>query len=227
MKKTIYIYIQKGILIFCLCFVHSVFAFIPGTDRYELHIGGNVPFYMGLHTRYNWSTKYYSKLGAGFAIKLFMDLNQDIFNQLGFSKNTQLLTTALANSMVFDFRMGWAMSIYEGPYLELGYNLMAWGKGTVKGNLLNNIKETKDLSNDTNYHISILNHGPAFYMGYRFILVDKLTLNMELGIYKPLISQLNYEDNISLSKEEENIIYTLLIEKIWFFSTGMWLSLSF
>ena len=219
---------QKFIFIFFLFSMHSVFAFVPGADRYEISIGGDVPFYTGLQGRYNWSTQYYTKVGVGFALELFMDLHQDMLSGLGLSRHSHLLTTALINSVVFDARLGWAMSIYEGPYLELGYSLMIWGKGEVLGSDLRGTSQVSNLSDTAIYKVDILNHGPTFHIGYRFILIDKLTLNMDLGVYKPLFSstELNYGDTLVPAGESEKI-NTLLVREIWFLSGGLWFGLSF
>ena len=221
---------KKLIFISFLFYMHSAFAYISGADRYEISIGGDIPFYTGAQARYNWSTQYYTKLGAGFAIELFMDINEKLLvDQFGFSKDTKLLTSALINSVVFDLRMGWAKSIYEGPYLELGYNLMLWGTGEVTGQQINSsIGSASELSNSNLYTVDILNHGPTFHLGYRFILVDKLTLNMDFGVYKPLFSrtELNYGD-IAVPAGESKKVDSLLVSNIWFLSMGIWFGLSF
>ena len=221
---------QKWVLIFFLFSIQSTFAFVRGADRYEISIGGDVPFYTGLQVRYNWSTQYYTKVGAGFALELFMETHQRFLNEFGFSKHTRLLTSALINSVNFDLRLGWSMSIYEGPYIELGYNLMLWGKGEVQGEELNSaIRPKNNLSDSSKYQIDILNHGPSFHIGYRFILIDKLTLNMDFGVYKPLFSktELHYGSGTSVSAGESERVNELLIRELWFLSLGLWLGLSF
>ena len=226
MNKRKWIY---GIVLF-LFSIQSAFAFVKGTDRFELGVGGDVPLYTGVQGRYNWSTQYYTKVGAGFAMELFMDAHQKMWNEIGSSRDTRLLTSALVNSVVFDLRLGWSMSVYEGPYLEVGYNLMLWGKGEVEGAELNSaISPKNELSDGALYQANILNHGPTFHIGYRFILIDKLTLNMDLGIYKPLFSKtdLNYGSDISVSAGESDKVNKLVLDKLWFLSLGLWLGVSF
>lgn len=221
---------QKYFLIFLLFSVPSTFAFVRGADRYELSVGGDIPFYTGIQARYNWSTQYYTKLGAGFAMELFMENHQKLLNEFGSSRNTRLLTSALVNSVIFDLRLGWSMSIYEGPYLELGYDLMLWGKGKVEGREINSIIRPKNnLSDNSFYQVNILNHGPTFHIGYRFILIDKLTLNMDLGVYKPLFSrtELSYGSGVSVSVGESDKVNELVVRELWFLSLGLWLGLSF
>ncbi len=221
---------QKLIVVLFLFFLHSFgFAFVSGQDRFEFSIGADIPVYTGGHLRYNWSTNWYSKLGAGFAIELMMNTHQQILNKLGFPKQTQLLSSALVNSVMFDVRIGWAKSIYEGPYMEAGYQLMIWGTGKVKGSQINSfIGETKGLVSDSVYQVDVLNHGPALHLGYRFILVDKLTLNTDLGVYKPLFSdtKLNYQ-KVTVPKGAVKKVNDILVEKLWFLSLGVWFSLSF
>ncbi len=220
---------QKLIFISLLFSMHSAFAFVSSKDRFEFSIGGDFPVYMGAQLRYNWSTQYYTKLGAGFAIELFMNAHQKILDELGFSNDTRLLTAALVNAVMFDLRIGWAKSIYEGPYAELGYNLMLWGTGKVTGSQINSaIGQVSGLSNESTYQVDVLNHGPTFHIGYRFILIDRLTLNMDLGVYKPLFSntELNYGDT-AVPAGESKKVNDILVRKLWFLSLGLWVSLSF
>ena len=221
--------IKKITFILFLFYAHSAFAYISGADRYEISIGGDIPFYTGVQVRYNWSTQYYTKLGAGFVIEFFINTNEKLLSEFGVSEDTKLLTSALTNSVVFDLRMGWAKSIYEGPYLELGYGLMLWGAGEITGQQINStIGSAGDLSNSNLYKVDILNHGPTAHLGYRFILVDKLTLNMDVGVYKPLFSRtkLNYGD-IAVPAGESKEVDNLLVSNMWFLSMGIWFGLSF
>ena len=214
-----------------ICFLPSAGAFVPGVDRYELSVGADFPAWTGVQARYNWSTRYYTKAGAGFAIELFMNTQQHISDGLGFNQNTAFVSKALVNSVVFDLRMGWAMSIYEGPYLELAYKLMIWGKGEVTGQDIKTHLGSSGLNIDDNSmfnEANILNHGPAFHIGYRFFLVDKLTLSMELGVYKPLFSHvtLNY-GNVAVPAGSVDKIKTIILQDLWFLTGGLWLGVSF
>lgn len=222
--KKLFILILIGFL-----FVPYSYAFTRGADRYEIKLGSNIPFSAGVHLRYNWDTQYYTRLGAGFAVKWFMDTQQKMLNQMGFpTAKTMLLTSALTNSVVFSGRMGWAMSIYEGPYLELGYNLMLWGTGEATGDMIKNaINSSANVSNQNT--VDILNHGPAVYAGYRFILIDKLTLNMELGAYKPLFAKtdINYGSGVAVPAGDSEKVNDLIFNHLWFLSAGLWFGLSF
>ena len=211
-----------------MCFMPVAGAFVPGVDRYELSVGGDFPVWTGLQARYNWSTRYYTKVSAGFAIELFMNTHQHISNSLGFNPNTALLSKALSNSVVFDLRMGWAMSIYEGPYLELGYNLMIWGKGKVTGQDIKNYLGSVDKLQDIN-EVNILNHGPALNIGYRFFLMDKLSLSMDLGVYKPLFSHvtLNYGSAVPVPAGSVDKVKKINLQDLWFLKAGLWIGVSF
>ena len=221
------------VLISGLLPIYSAFGFISGADRSELSIGGDFPFYApSMHLRYNWSTQYYTKLVAGFALDFLMQTNQSLLNELGVSRHTSLLTSALVNSVVFDVRLGWSVSMYEGPYIELGYGLMIWGKGEVKGKEINsvpNLTTTEKLSDDITYQVNIINHGPSLHIGYRFILIEKLTFNMDVGVYKPLFSrtELNYGNQTSPPAGAGDTINDLVTDDLWFLSLGIWFGLSF
>ena len=210
-------------------FLPSARAFVPGVDRYELSVGGDFPLWMGAQARYNFSTRYYTKLGASFAIELFMNAHQHISDGLGFNKSTALVSKALINSVVFDARLGWAMSIYEGPYIELAYKLMIWGKGEVTGqDIKYHLSQNLNIRADSINQVNILNHGPAFHIGYRFFLVDKLTVSMDLGMYKPLLSHvtLNY-GSVALPAGSVQQIKSLVFQDLWFLSASLWLGVSF
>ena len=220
--------IKYFFLLFLFC-VPGAFAFVSGADRYELSLGADAPFFTGMQARYNFNTQYYAKAGAGFAMELFMNAHQDLLSQTGLSKNSSMLVTALTNSVVFDVRLGWAVNIYEGPYLELGYGLMLWGKGEVKGAMINSaLNKSNPLPAGSTYEVDVLNHGPSFHIGYRFILIDKLSFNMDLGVYKPLFAQtkLNY-GNESVPSGDSEKVNDLVFKEIWFLSVGLWFGLSF
>ena len=202
---------------------------MSGQDRFEFSIGADIPVHTGGQLRYNWSTNWYSKLGAGFAIEPLMNIHQQMLSGLNFSEHTRLLSSALVNSVMFDAHIGWAKSIYEGPYVEVGYQLMVWGTGKVKGGQIRQfIGHTEGLSDDTDYQVDILHHGPALHLGYRFILADKLTLNMDLGVFKPLFSntKLNYGE-VTVPAGEMKKVNDIIVEKMWFLSLGIWFSFSF
>ena len=157
-----------------------------------------------------------------------MNTHQHISNSLGFNPNTALLSKALSNSVVFDLRMGWAMSIYEGPYLELGYNLMIWGKGKVTGQDIKNYLGSVDKLQDIN-EVNILNHGPALNIGYRFFLMDKLSLSMDLGVYKPFFSHvtLNYGSAVPVPAGSVDKVKKINLQDLWFLKAGLWIGVSF
>ncbi len=213
----------------CFLFLPQARAFVPGVDRYELSVGGDFPLYTGLQARYNWSTRYYTKAGAGFAIQWFMDTHQQLSNGLGFDSRTTLLSYALINSVVFDLRMGWAMSIYEGPYIELGYKLMIWGKGEVKGHeIATHLGQVANMQGPSQNYVNILNHGPAMHIGYRMFLMDKLTLSLELGAYKPLFSRttLNYQ-GVAVPTGQSDKVKDLILQHLWFLTAGLWVGVTF
>ena len=205
-------------------FLPATFAYSKGSDHYELSLGADVPFYIGAQARYNWSTKYYAKVGAGFALEVFMNTHQRILNELGVFKRNAVFSSALVNSVVFDGRLGWAKSIYEGPYLELGYSLLIWGKGMAKGRDINTALGNSSLSSDTDYTVSVLNHGPVAHLGYRFMLMDKLTFNIDVGAYKPLFSKTEHPSGGSGDTQKLNQLST---RELWFFSLGLWFNVSF
>ena len=218
---------MKTFLVIIFLFFSSVptaFAYMGGTDRYELSLGADVPFYIGAQARYNLNTQYYAKVGAGFALELFMNTHQRVLNELGVFKKNAVFSSALVNSVVFDGRLGWAQSIYEGPYLELGYSLLIWGKGTAKGKDINQSVGNSSLSDDNDYTVNIINHGPVGHIGYRFMLMDKLTLNMDVGAYKPLFSNTKHNSGGSGDVTKLN---NLSLRELWFFSLGIWFSVSF
>ena len=214
----------------CFSFLPPAKAFVPGVDRYELSVGTDFPLYMlGLQARYNWSTRYYTKAGAGFAIEWSMNTHQQLSNKLGFDRRTALLSKALINSWIFDLRMGWAMSIYEGPYIELGYKLMIWGKGEVTGrDIGTHLGQVANMQDQSINYVNILNHGPALHIGYRLFLMDKATLSLELGAYKPLFSRttLNYP-GIAQPTGGSNQIKDLILRQLWFLTAGLWVGVTF
>ena len=221
--------LSKSIIIFFFCFLSfSSEAFIPGSDRLELGFGAEFPVQTGLQIRINANTNFYIKGGVGFAIEPFMISYRQLGKNLGIPVNElYFVSTALINSVVFSGRIGLTMSVYEGPYFELGYNLITLGRGEVTGGqaAFGLLSTDNSLSATSVYQVDITNHGPTFHLGYRFILIDKLSMNIELGGYKPIASHLRLGNGTQSINTKR--IKDFVISKMWLISLGVWINFSF
>ncbi len=221
----------KYFLIFLIFVPFSSMAFVSGNDRFELSFGTEFPVQIALQGRYHFSSQIYTELGAGFAMDFFIDTYRRVGPQLGMeASELHLVTRALTNSVIFDGSFGWGINMYQGPYLEAGYRLMVPSDGRVERDIILSADIGRQtLPEDETYTINIFNHGPTFHIGYRFILIDKLSLNLELGVYKPLFSvvRIDYGESVTATKNESEKISDILFYQTWFLSVGLWLNLSF
>ncbi len=218
-------------------------------EPFELNVGSELPLYTGVQFRYNITEQYYSKLSAGFAMQFFMQSYQKILENFGYTKNTTAVMEALFNSFVSDIRIGWAFNVNKGFFVELGYNLMVWGKGKINQGFIDSVLEINSdnvLSSDAIY-AHVLHHGPVLSIGYKIILIDKLSLSLAVSGYKPLFSHTKLEyvidsspvvedDSDTVSDQLENqrlsdlhnkAIDNIIIKKLFFVSLGVWFGLSF
>ena len=241
--------IQCALIFLLLTGARFSSAFVTDeTDRFELNFGVELPFYVGVQTRYNINTEYYAKISAGFAMQIFMRSQQQILESvLGFNETRAGVIQALSNSFIVDMRAGWTANLYEeGPYLELGYGLMAWGSGQMDAGRMYEIFQfpPADLEAE-NIHTHIFHHGPLLAFGYAFVLTNKLSLSLGMSVYKPLFSytELEYsegavsavdsENNLSVKEQEifnnldENSINGFIVKQLFFTSLDLWFGLRF
>ena len=227
----------------------SIASAVDRNERFELNFGSELPFYMGVQFRYNITTQYYSKLSAGFAMQFLMQSYQKVLEGFGYEKNTASALDALFNSFVSDVRVGWAVNVNEGFFVELGYHLMLWGKGEVSQEFIDGIfKISSDniLSSESIY-AHTLHHGPALSIGYKIILIDKLSLSLAISGYKPIFSHAKLEytadstpivnntsdtlstqlKNQSLGDLHNKVINNIIVKNLFFVSLGVWFGLKF
>ena len=218
-------------------------------EPFELNVGSELPFYTGVQFRYNITEQYYSKLSAGFAMQFFMQSYQKILENFGYTKDTSLVMETLFNSFISDIRIGWALNVNEGFFVELGYYLMVWGKGEINQRFIDDVLEinSNNVLSSNGIYAHILHHGPILSIGYKIILIDKLSLSLTVSGYKPLFSHTKLEyitdsppvvesdtdtvsdqlENQSLGDLYNNAIDSIITKKLFFISLGVWFGLSF
>ena len=222
---------------------------IAHKDRFELNVGSELPFYMGAQLKYDISSQYYFKLSSGFAMQFLMKSYQNILESLGYTENTASVIEALFNSFVSDVRMGWAINVNEGLFVELGYYLMVWGKGQINQKVIDEVLNinSDDISSAESVYIHTLHHGPLLSIGYKITLIDKLSLNLAVSGYKPLFSHASLEysahstsivngatdtvsaqlENHALDASHNEVIDNIFVNKLFFVSLGVWFGLRF
>ncbi len=216
--------ILTSLVFFFVC--HSGFAFIPGADRYEIHFGTDFPIQVGLKGRVNLNTHTYSAAEAGFAISPYLNSYKTLAQNLGIQSHfLDALTTAWTNSLILRLALGFTKSIYEGPYMDLGYTLMLYGKGSVSGKNFNHLIP-KEQSSEF-YQIPTIHHGPSVYIGYRFILIDKLSINSHFGVYKPLFLHSGKSNGSLLKTSLIQSLRSFVVRRLWMPCFGLWIGLSF
>ena len=209
-------------------------AFVTGADRYEVSFGTDFPTQVGIKGRVNLNPSFYLTGTGGFAIKPYMDSYEVIFSQLGVADSQWLgvVSAAWANSLVLSGQLGFASSIYEGPYIELGYTVMLWGRGEVKTEQLpwgrgQQGGAAAAAGASPTYQVPSTHHGPTVTAGYRFVLVDKMFMNWHIGMYKPLFSHTGKSNGASLEAAHLKQIHSFLLRSVYLPFVGVWLGLSF
>lgn len=227
----------------------NIVSAIDHKERFELNLGSELPFYMGVQFRYNITAQYYSKLSSGFAMQFLMRSYQKVLEGFGYERNTALALEALFNSFVSDVRIGWATNVNEGFFIELGYHLMLWGKGEVSQEFIDSILnvDSGNILSADNIYAHTLHHGPILSIGYKMTLIDKLSLSLAVSGYKPIFSHARVEysanstpvvngtsdtvstqlENQSLGDLHNEVINNMIVKKLFFVSLGVWFGLKF
>ena len=215
---------MKCFLVFLALWSFFTPAFVTGADRYEVSFGTDFPTQVGIKGRLNLNTSLYFTGTAGFAIQPYMDSYKVVFSQLGVADSQWLdvVSSAWANSLALSGQLGLASSIYEGPYIELGYTVMLWGRGEVSGEKL-----WTQGSGATTWQVPSTHHGPTVTVGYRFVLVDKMFMNWHIGMYKPLFSHTGKSNGDSLKPNDLKQIHSFILRSVYLPFMGLWLGLSF
>ena len=241
---------MKKLLFFIIVGSYSnIVSAIDHKERFELNIGSELPFYMGVQFRYNITSQYYSKISAGFAMQFLMQSYQKVLEEFNYEEHTVSALEALFNSFVSDVRIGWTTNVNKGFFAELGYHVMLWGKGKVSQQFINQILKTDsdDILSADSIYAHTFHHGPVFSMGYKIILIDKLSLSLAVSGYKPIFSHAKLEysassppivnntsdrvsnqlENQSLGDLHNKTINNIIVKKLFFISLGVWFGLKF
>ena len=241
---------MKKLLFFIIIGSYShIASAIDHKDRFELNLGSEMPFYMGVQFRYNITSRYYSKISAGFAMQFLMQSYQKALEKFNYEEHTVSALEALFNSFVSDVRIGWATNVNKGFFAELGYHLMTWGKGKVSQKFINQILKTDsdDIFSADSIYAHTFHHGPVLSLGYKIILIDKLSLSLAVSGYKPIFSHAKLEyiassppitnntsDRVSTQLENQSLgdlhnkaINNIIVKKLFFVSLGLWFGLEF
>ena len=205
-------------------------------DNRFLEFGLEYPINFGLHLKYLLSDSFYFRLGLGFMHGFFLDSFEKLSPSFGWlnEEEAKLISDTFENSMYIDFRLAWSPYFKEsggGPYLELGLSRMLYGKGKLKGINLSKVISDSNFEESTSYLAKTNTYNATFHIGYQ-IPLEKLKLNIEVGLIKILTTNIISEPSLTVEKlfdeKQENSFKKFLQNKGWIFPTvSGWISFAF
>lgn len=234
--------------LFCIFFIECAAAVVTSESIdsrpcCKVIIGVDIPSYVGIQGQYHLLDRYYVKMSMGFAPEILIQFQHD-FMPSGFSNEKDSyrshIMRMMNDSIILDGRFGWSPNLQEGPYVELGWRMMAWGHSI---NL-----QTDDLQKFFSYSVNktknntldfakaiypteiVFNYGPILYVGYSTILSHQFFFNMEFNIYKPIFSLINVSEIVSNQVPPKKIVHRVhhtIRSSMWMMSVGLWLGFLF
>lgn len=207
-----------------------------GSDTRFLEFGLEYPINFGLHLKYLFSDSLYARLGFGFMHGFFLDSFEKLSPSFGWlnGEEAELISDTFKNSLYLDFRLAWSPYFKDsggGPYLELGLSRMLYGKGKLKGINLSKVISDSSFEESTSYLAKTNTYNATFHIGYQ-IPLEKLKLNIEVGLIKILTANIVSEPSLTAEKlfdeKQENSFKKFLQNKGWIFPTvSGWISFAF
>lgn len=223
------------VLVFIVClFVSPCFAHFAGlekwTERLSPEIGVEFPVSFAVHSKVNLNRKMYFRLGVGSSSELLLK-NMYRTNLMSVDKEKMdLLVDSLANSLYSEIRVGFRNHRQKGFYGEAGYSFMSLGKGETSSDKLMKSINRVNLSEKGIYEVQSIVHNATLHGGYVFPVLDKMGLSVEVGLVKPLASnvQVDYKDKLPSSAEQKDSKKVKKIfEEVFVFTGSLWLSYIF
>ena len=184
---------KNFILSLCTLFLSSsAFAI----ETWELEAGLEVPLQIAARAKANFNSEFYATGGVGMSMDFLMGINSSIVGGVGIlgESTSEVVESALSNSIVIDLRGGWNLHKYNGLYVEAGYLLMMGGGKEVTVDQLEGAFGTEyvsnplQMSNASLFSIGSDLHALTFHAGYRWEINPRWIFNVDVGIIKPFMS---------------------------------------
>ncbi len=235
--------------LFFVFFVHfvAIASVVKSADSQpccKINIGVDIPSYVGVQGQYYLLDRYYMKMSIGFAAETLIQFQHN-FVPSGFSSENNsyrsYIMRMMNDSIALDGRFGWSTNLYDGPYIELGWRVMAWGhsvnlEASELQKLFNYSAKVKVVDNNLSLMKTVyptdmvFNYGPIFHIGYSTTLPNQFFFNMEFNIYKPIFGLININkitDSQLPPKRTVDRVHHAIRNSVWMVSVGLWLGFLF
>lgn len=217
-------------IIFGLCFSAPIYARSNDLlNRLDAEVGIEFPVYLGGHGKFSLNRNFYTRLGIGFVSDILLEGLHWYNSKTNFitEKESDLIMDSISNSLYTEIRLGYRFKRHKGFYAELGWSFMSLGKGETSSETLQEVLGHSDLTPEQNpvYTVKSNVHNITGHLGYMFPLMERFGLGTELGLIKPVYSdvKINYNDQLENAvKEEDAKKVSKILSKIWIFTGSLW-----
>lgn len=157
-------------------------------ERSAIEIGLEYPLHFGFNFKYYLVEGFYTRLGASFMSKFFLDSFVKVMPFFGHlnGEESDLISKLLSNSIYLDWRLGWSPYYKDkdgGPYLEVGVSRMFLGGGDISGLTLSKVLVDDNFNTAVNYNLRTNTVSGNFHIGYQ-VPLERLRFNVEVGVIK-------------------------------------------
>lgn len=197
----------------------------------KMEVGFEFPVYFGTHGRWNFYKNIYTRLGVGFASGVLLNSVHFLsFVNPHFKKDSsslKLVKETLSNAFYSSLSLGAKLDHYlPGLYADFGYAFMLSSK-ELKTSFLNTIIPDNIRSDEPTISAQSYIHGVVGHIGYNYRIDTHITISGELGVIKPIYSQVKYglpqsQNAQAFSKKTSKAHTDLLIPTI-----SVWLAYTF
>jgi hypothetical protein len=134
------------------------------------------------------------RAGVGFVPEFYADTYGSLSGSMGIhGENTgEALAQALSGAVALDFRAAYSLDPDGGFYAEVGYMYLSGGAGSVSGSVAEDALENEYSGIDESDDIEIEGsfHAVSLHLGYLFLLTERISLNVDVGLVKPIFGSI-------------------------------------
>jgi len=174
---------------------------------FEVEAGTELPLQVGARVKFQLPSSIHIRAGLGFIPEFYADSYGSFAGGAGIhGENTgEALGKAMASSFVIDLRAAYSVDPDGGLYAEAGYMFFGGGGGTVGGDVAEGALDDDFVGIDVADDVEISGnfHSISFHVGYLFLLTERLSLNADIGLVKPILADMTVTaPTATLSQEQ-------------------------
>ncbi|NQZ00388.1 MAG: hypothetical protein HRT45_06925 [Bdellovibrionales bacterium] len=175
----------------------------------EIEAGTEAPLMVGARMKVQLPSSLHLRAGLGFVPDFYAQTYGDLSGALGIhGENTgSALSQAMSGSLVFDVRAAYSLDPDGGFYAEAGYMYFAGGSGSVTGDVAEDALENEYSGIDSSDDIELEGtfHAVTFHLGYMFLLTERISLNVDVGLVKPIFGSITMSASSASSSDEADL----------------------